>query len=375
MDFKVRIEKTHFPREKRVIVISDVHGHKTWLQRLLEKVGFCEEDILVLCGDYVERGTENLENLRYVMELCKQNNVYAILGNVDAWTCLRVENEKAETSEAAFDHIRFMGETYGTSILAQMGQEAGVPLNKPEDIPGAKKTFCKVFARELKFLHSLPVILEDDHFVFVHGGLTTDQIETLEETDAFALMKNDAFREKGMSFAALGKIVVTGHWPVVNYHRHRADCNPIFDRERNLLSIDGGCGVKSDGQLNAVIFCGDQVSFESYDDLPGVVAGEDQAESEDSINLTWSDSRVEILEQNAGLCRVKRVSDGRELCVPESYLFSYQGNTHCQDYTDFRLPVKAGDKLGFIRREGTGLLAKKNGTIGWYFGKVEEEKE
>lgn len=45
---KIRIKKTEIPKGRRILVTSDIHGHKTLLQRLLGKVGFCGEDMLFI---------------------------------------------------------------------------------------------------------------------------------------------------------------------------------------------------------------------------------------------------------------------------------------------------------------------------------------
>lgn len=367
----MRVERVSFPREKRVIAVSDVHGHKTWLERLLKKVGFCGEDILVLCGDYVERGRENLEALRYVMELSRLPNVYALVGNVDAWRCVVIEDPEAETPEEALEYIRHKREFYGPCTLTQMAQELGMSLNTPEEIVRAKKAFQTAFQPELEFLHTRPVILEDDRFVFVHGGLTGTDMGALEGAPAFPLMKNDAFLHKGLSFRELGKTVVVGHWPVVNYGENYPDCTPILERERGIVSIDGGCGVKDCGQLNALLLEGDQIRFESYDDLQEVVCLDDQEESKNSANIMWVDRYVELLERGAEFSRVRKCSDGRSLYVPNFYLFEEEEKLACRDYTDYRIGVRAGDRVKLVRREEFGVLIKKNGRVGWYRGRAE----
>ena len=63
-------------------------------------------------------------------------------------------------------------------------------------------------------------------------------------------MKNDDFRGQGHSFE---KYVIVGHWPVTLYHEHIPSAAPIFDWDRKIISIDGGCVLKIDGQLNALI--------------------------------------------------------------------------------------------------------------------------
>ena len=69
---KATIQYVDIPHGKRVLAASDLHAHGSRLARLLRKAGFCEDDMLFLVGDCLERGRENLKTLRMVMELCRR---------------------------------------------------------------------------------------------------------------------------------------------------------------------------------------------------------------------------------------------------------------------------------------------------------------
>ncbi len=66
-------------------------------------------------------------------------------------------------------------------------------------------------------------------------------------------MKNDDFLGQGHSF---DKWVIVGHWPVTLYHPDIQSAAPILLPGRRIASIDGGCVLKLDGQLNALILPG-----------------------------------------------------------------------------------------------------------------------
>ena len=78
---------------RRTIVISDIHAHRRWLERLLTKIDFSEKDMLIILGDMIEKGPESLETIRYIMQLCEKHTVYPMMGNVDLW---RIEMLLAE---------------------------------------------------------------------------------------------------------------------------------------------------------------------------------------------------------------------------------------------------------------------------------------
>ena len=53
---------------KKIFVVSDIHGHCTLLQKALERAGFDdanEDHLLICCGDYFDRGTENAEVMKF----------------------------------------------------------------------------------------------------------------------------------------------------------------------------------------------------------------------------------------------------------------------------------------------------------------------
>ncbi len=65
--------------------ISDIHGEYETYLRLLEKIGFSQQDTLYLLGDMVDRGPQPLTLVRDVMA---RENVVALAGNHDLMACL-----------------------------------------------------------------------------------------------------------------------------------------------------------------------------------------------------------------------------------------------------------------------------------------------
>ena len=63
---------------------------------------------------------------------------------------------------------------------------------------------------------------------------------------------------------------------------------------------------------------------------------------------------------------------GRVMVVLTGYLWEDRGEARCEDSTDYRLPVEPGDVLKVVERTSRGILAKKDGVTGWYFGRVRD---
>lgn len=61
--------------------IGDIHGCLDALEALLETVPILEDDLLVLLGDYVDRGPASAQVLDFVMELQRTSRCVALRGN------------------------------------------------------------------------------------------------------------------------------------------------------------------------------------------------------------------------------------------------------------------------------------------------------
>lgn len=350
---------------RRTFCVSDIHGNLRLLKGLLDKIGFSKDDTLIVMGDIVERHVDSLVTLRYLMELSRGHDLRFILGNCDNLV-LDFADEGGELLDDFFE--RWIGNLGQRSVLAQMAAEAGVPLNGRADYPRARETFRTRYTPELDFLRAMPHILINDDYLLVHGGVPRET--ELESLVAFDCMKNDHFWEQGHVFR---RWLVAGHTPVTLYRGDIASADPIIDEAGHVISIDGGCTLKVDGQLNALRLPekpkrAADFSFAAYDGFPPVTALEGQEGSKDSVNIRWGHSALEVLEPGDEFTRCRHVESGRVLDVLNSYLRFDEHGVHCEDFTDYRLPVEPGDRLGVVRTTKGGILCKKDGVTGWYYG-------
>lgn len=352
---------------RRVLAVSDIHGNLPFLKGVLAKAGFSTDDVLILVGDLFEKGAESLGVLRYIMELQRSHTVYPLCGNCD-----HIDREFLEgrpgIDRDLWPVFRFWGEK---ALVFQLGRECGVSPGSEDDLPALRSALRSRFPEECGFLMNLPHILEAGNFIFVHGGVPRE--DRLEELDAYGCMKNDDFLGQGHSFR---KWVVVGHWPVTLYNPAVPTARPLVAEDRHIISIDGGCVLKLDGQLNALIIpdiTGDAVDYAAYDGLPVVRALDGQEESRDSLNIRWSDSAVDVLRTEGDCSWCRHLSSGRELWILNEYLYPRRadGHIHCEDTTDYRLPVEPGDRLTLVRTCSRGHMVKKHGATGWYHGRIE----
>ena len=361
MDKKAVVRPISLPKGRRVLVISDIHGNLPYLKGLLTKAGFSSHDILIVLGDILEKSTGSLDTLRYLMDLAKTHTVHFVQGNCDA-TPLGFLSGKWPDEIAA----RYAGFWKRKATWVEMAHRIGVPVESVADFPAAREAIRAAYPEELAFLESMPTILLNDDYLFVHGGVSRE--DDLENLDAWACMKHDDFLSEDLFFH---RWVIVGHWPVALYNDKITNASPLILPRRHIASIDGGCSLKDDGQLNALILPetpGGDFSWVSYDGFPTVIAQEDQAPSPDPLNIRWGHSNIEILEPGEEFTLVRHVESGRELSILTDTIQTGIFGLTCKDTTDYHLPVKKGDTLSLVRQTSRGALVKKDGVTGWYLG-------
>ncbi|MCL2234896.1 MAG: metallophosphoesterase, partial [Defluviitaleaceae bacterium] len=210
---KLIIQKLDIPQDRRLIAISDIHGELDLFKSLLEKVSFCDDDILVILGDFYLKGSQPEPCFHYVMELAKRPNVHVLRGNCD-W------GRADFYTDEMWDWV------------------------------------C-----------GLPIIIESDDFIFVHAGLEN---KPLDQQDVIKCLTTPNFMGSydGEPFE---KWVIVGHWPTVNYRNIFPCYNILFNDCMRIIDIDGGAGVKKEGQLNALIIKNGDFECVSVDAFPVMV--------------------------------------------------------------------------------------------------------
>ncbi len=354
---------------KRILVTSDIHGNLSYFKNVLTKASFSDNDILFIVGDIIEKGPENLKTLRYVMELCKKGNVTPLIGNVDAYRIKLIYGLSEENVNGFYNYILSLREWAGTSFYEELANECGYTINSPDDILASKQDVIAHFESEFSFIASLPTIVKTQNYVFVHGGLREKDIADNLDKGVLELTKFDAFMTNTPH--TFDKFVIVGHWPVVLYSNSVQQMNPIINRDKKIISTDGGCGVKKEGQLNLLIIpdinCSvDDITHISYDDIPAVTAIESQDASSNSVYISWINREIRIISKGDEFSYIEHIQSRRKFDIPNTYL---RNENECYDYTDYILPVKKGDKLSLITKTSKGCIVKKDGVIGWYLGK------
>lgn len=368
--FRTRIQRLSVPAQTRLIAISDVHAHGDLLKELLAKVDFGPEDVLVIVGDILERGAQSLATLRYVMSLAEQGNVFPLIGNVDAWILQMVFARDVQDRSA---QLHYMRGHYNASLVSNMCEELGVPEDDETDYEALRPCFAETFAKELAFMRALPTILETEQTIFVHGGIAHTQVDAFAGELVWPYTKWDDFMDAPVF---LDKRTVVGHTPVCNYAAPEGlSFVPKVAPEKNIVSIDGGCGVKAEGQLNAWMLQAGEVRVVSHDGLPEQVALDAQEPSRGDVQvIRYVDGDVRVLARAEDFVQVQHKRTGMTMWVPQQSLVRDGDDARCGDATDYHLPVAPGDILKPVLRTSRGTLCKRESVLGWYGGRLEGKK-
>ena len=337
-----RIERLDIAPGRRILVVSDIHANV----------------------DFLEKGTESLRTLRILMALTRRGNTHLLLGNCDDWASLF----DSDWDDARDEHVLSYMLWRKSGLLWDMCNEAGISPFEMEDFAAVKAQLHARFPEEWAFLSSLPHAIETERFVFAHAGMHPDK--PLYQHLPQELYKVDSFLTRGWSF---DRWVIVGHWPVMLYGTDTVCANPIVDREKKIVSIDGGCVLKDDGQLNCLIIPhrdSEDFQFVAYDPFPERTVTRDQKESERSYYIRWGDSTVQVLRRGVEFSRCRHLRTGYEMDILTKYLFTDNEVTDCNDCTDYVLPLKAGDRVRVVEETSLGYFVKHNGVSGWYYGEL-----
>lgn len=85
---------------KRIHHIGDIHGCNTALQAYLDAGGGIRDDeMYIFVGDYIDRGVENVEVIKFLLSIMNRKNVLMLEGNHERWLWLWANDCKGGSME------------------------------------------------------------------------------------------------------------------------------------------------------------------------------------------------------------------------------------------------------------------------------------
>lgn len=188
----------------KYFITSDVHGHYTELKNKLDKQDFNEQlDTLVVCGDLLDRGKENVKCIQYVNSL---PNKVLIKGNheYNLEKCLREYNfSYADKHNGTLDTILEIAKyVSGKKYLNAYYREIYLYANQYLELS--------------QYLNSLRDYFEftgidGNNYVCCHGWLPQDyKDENCKDFEYYSWLNGMEQWHNGNTFK--DKTIVCGHW-------------------------------------------------------------------------------------------------------------------------------------------------------------------
>lgn len=239
-------------KQKRLFVVSDIHGHYSILKEVLDGAGFDdsnEDHIFVCCGDLFDRGRENRKVYDFIKNL---KHKVLIRGNHDERLAEILTEKQANVYDIRNGTDVTIEEFFGIGSIGEYGE-----IRLPEEGMPMADQLCALVDEMVDYF-------ETEHYVFVHGWRPTvvgayppQLIDDWRHADARAW--HSARFSEWMSLCKTsakpeGKTVVCGHRPTrlgytVDPSRSPTDSS-IFYGDR-MLAIDAGT-IRS-GRMNILV--------------------------------------------------------------------------------------------------------------------------
>ena len=214
-------------QNKRILAISDVHGQHHQLVALLSKAKYCPEDTLIIIGDMLDRGYNNLLTLEECLKL-EQQGAILLKGNHERFVqdCIAEMLYNPDYPDKTSPYFQAWVLNYGGATMFK-------------EIRNSERRKLEKIHKFVSRLHPVYILEE---YIFAHAGINPDKaLEECQEDDFIWPIKTFYQRP-----AYAGKIVVFGHipaWVLQGYpfHPGRKDVNIWYDALNNdKIGIDGG---------------------------------------------------------------------------------------------------------------------------------------
>ncbi len=221
---------------KKLFVVSDVHGHYTLLKAALDKAGFDmenEDHLVVCCGDYFDRGSENVEVLKFFERL-----KYKVLlrGNHEDLLLKLLQTGKVLPHNYINGTMRTLQDFFGKYFID--------PADDTIDFSGKTRTVDRI----CEFIDETVNYFETENYVFVHGwlpeGAQTTEAREKASREAWEQARWTKWVERYNGERPLAdKTLVCGHVPSFYANRfdpkRQKDDADIF-HGNGLIVIDAG---------------------------------------------------------------------------------------------------------------------------------------
>lgn len=239
--------------------MSDIHGCYDELMNMLKEISFSSDDILIIAGDYIDRGKQSYEMLKWIED--KPQNVILLRGNHDEEFayCIDLMGFMFEKKNLPMDNLEATETIY--EILKELTKKelsigafdyygAIKKLIKEHKVTMEQLDVWNDIIREMPYTHR--EVVNGKEFVIVHAGYvedleSADTEDTYENIEDFYLnARDDAYMCGGFA----GGTIIAGHTPTIFENElpyNHGDVYSFYDEESDckFYNIDCGCAYRA----------------------------------------------------------------------------------------------------------------------------------
>ena len=329
----------------------------------MDQLSLDPEDILIIIGDFINKGPDNMGVLKRLKALESQRPyTYILKGNHEFFLCHYLFSDKDE-NEARF--LQYIKERHFRTLIHDCIEDGGFDLEGCLEFPILRQWLFDHYMEAFDYIHTRPAILFIDDLTFVHGGYSKDIDIDREEGK---LLKYDDYNN--LSDINEGTVIV-GHWPTANLRRHKNTNRPYFNNEKKIITIDGGVGVKTSGELNALILENKKGSrtieyLQENHFTPKTIIKEFTFPQEEKYFINYPHFDIEIIEKGDLLTLCRHVESGKELSIFNALLDTSESKPQViTTYINHFLNLSLGEEVALVMTYEDCSLVKHNGEFGW----------
>ena len=235
-----------------VYVIGDIHGCYDDLQLMLDKIQYDWDDLLIFTGDYIDRGTQSYEMLKWIDEyrfakmiFIRGNHEEEFIKNVELLS--QIDYKKVSLKEAynKLSSICEYFDYYGTILQ--------IINNHPKASIGLFKRWASIF-KSMPYEYKIRV--NKHTYIIVHAGYLHPNYKSKFDKQQFYLYARDeAYLYGGYNNGT----IIAGHTPTIfekEFVYNNGDIFSYYNESNNthFINVDCGCVYKSQNK-NAKLAC------------------------------------------------------------------------------------------------------------------------
>jgi len=196
----------------RILAISDIHGCLNTFKALLQQIKFTKADHLFLIGDFVDRGPDSKGVIDHIWAL--QAEGYQV-------TCLKGNHEEM--------FLTGLKDSQAAKRWLIHGGSQTLDSFDTKDIQSVPQKY-------LQWMENLPLFIEHEQYIFVHGGLNFKVANPLEAKQSMLWIRN-WYSDINYDWLK-DRIIVHGHTPT-----SKSEIELMLDKLEYMqyLDIDAGC--------------------------------------------------------------------------------------------------------------------------------------